>query len=241
QTADRIFPTAARIGDKLGVGRGKRDIAVLLLERLVDLADLERDVLGLAQKLLCALDVLLELLERAMRQARKIAGLIDEHLRLVLEALNLVIDLLQSPGGREDVLRVVARVIDDAAETELRMGRACQHGRKRDGHGERQREGRGPDDLGIGHGRISCVGWVSSRAGAADSGRSARLVRFGISSAAQSTPRSRSHAARKPSRPASVTICAMRVWSDLADTAQSARPTSDRPSSNRRLPLRLWQ
>ena len=123
----------------------------------------------------------------------------------------------------------------------LGMGRACQHGRKRDGHGERQREGRGPDDLGIGHGRISCVGWVSSRAGAADSGRSARLVRLGMRSAAQSTPRSRSHAARKPSRPCSATICAMSVWSDLADAAQSARPTSDRPSSNRRLPLRLWQ
>ena len=141
QTANRIFPTAARVGDKLGVGRRQRDIAVLALERLVDLADLEREILSLPEKLLRALDVLLELLERAMRQARKVAGLIDEHLRLVLEALNLVVDLLQSPRCREDVLRVVARVIDDAAEAELRMGRACQHGRKRDGHGERQREG----------------------------------------------------------------------------------------------------
>src|SRR5690606_4476285 len=91
QTADRVLPPAARIGDKLGVGRRKRDVAILLLERLVDLADLEGEILGLPKKLLGALDVLLELLERRIRQARQIARLIDEHRRLVLEALNLVV------------------------------------------------------------------------------------------------------------------------------------------------------
>jgi len=86
----------------------------LALERLVDLADLEREILGLPEKLLRALDVLLELLERAMRQARKVAGLIDEHLRLVLERGDLVIDLLQRARCREHVLRIVARVISPA-------------------------------------------------------------------------------------------------------------------------------
>src|SRR5690606_3859792 len=214
---------------------------VLLLERLVDLADLEGDVLRLAEKLLRALDVLLELLERAIGQARQIAGLIDEHLRFVLEAGDLVIDLLQRAGGGQHVLGVIARVEDDAAEAELRMGRTCQHGRQRARAGERQREGRGPDDLGIGHGRSSCVGWLSSATATADSGRSARFVRLGIRSAAQSTPRSRSQAARKPSLPCSAWMRSMAAWSDLADAAQSARPTSDRPSSNRRFPLRLWQ
>ncbi|WP_442778299.1 hypothetical protein [Brevundimonas denitrificans] len=46
---------------------------------------------------------MLELLERRMRQARQIAGLIDEHLRLVLEALNLVVDLLQRARGGKQV------------------------------------------------------------------------------------------------------------------------------------------
>src|SRR5690606_21023248 len=72
QAADRVLPTRARIRDKLGVGRRKRDISITLLESLVDLPDLERDVLRLAEKLLRALDVLLERLERGIRQARQI-------------------------------------------------------------------------------------------------------------------------------------------------------------------------
>ncbi len=84
----------------------------MLLERFVDLADLEGDVLCLPEKLLRALDALLELLERGIWQARQIAGLIDEHLRLVLEALDLVVDLLQRARGGKQVLRIVGRVID---------------------------------------------------------------------------------------------------------------------------------
>ena len=52
---------------------------------MVDLADIVGDALRLAEKLLRALDRLLDLVERGLRQAREIARLIDQHLRLVLE------------------------------------------------------------------------------------------------------------------------------------------------------------
>ncbi|GCC47689.1 hypothetical protein chiPu_0032009, partial [Chiloscyllium punctatum] len=74
--------------------------------------DIEGNALRLAQKLLRLLDVLLKLLERGIRQARQILRLIDEALRLILQAGDLVVDLLQRARGREDVLRVVARIED---------------------------------------------------------------------------------------------------------------------------------
>src|SRR5690606_39852307 len=63
QAADRVLPAAAGIGDKLLVGGRERDVAILLLERLVDVLHVEGDALRLAEKLLRALDVLLDLLE----------------------------------------------------------------------------------------------------------------------------------------------------------------------------------
>ncbi len=130
----------------------------LVLECLVDVLDVEGDILRLAQKLLRALHILLQGLERAIRQARQIAGLIDEHGRLILEALNLVVDLLQCARGREDVFGVIGGIEDDAAEAELRMGRTRQHRRKRDGHGERYGQCGSTDETANGntdHGRVS--------------------------------------------------------------------------------------
>ena len=57
----------------------------MLLEHPIDVLDVEGDVLRLAEELLGALDVLLNLLERRVRQVRQILGLVDEALRLVLK------------------------------------------------------------------------------------------------------------------------------------------------------------
>src|SRR3546814_10015256 len=57
----------------------------------------------------CSSDLLLlKRLDRRDRQTGKIAGLVDEAGRLVLDLLDLVVDLLQRPGGGQHVLRVVA-------------------------------------------------------------------------------------------------------------------------------------
>src|SRR3546814_9676279 len=61
-----------------------------------------------------------------------------------------------------------------------------------------------------------------------------RLVRSGMRSAAQATPRALSQAARKPSRPCSARTCSMAAWSVFEEVAQRASATSPRPSSNRR-------
>ena len=93
----------------------------MLLEHPIDVLDVEGDVLRLAEELLGALDVLLNLLERRVRQIRQILGLVDEALRLVLKRADLVIDLLEGPRRRQDVLGVVGRVIDDTAEAGRKM------------------------------------------------------------------------------------------------------------------------
>ena len=80
---------------------------------MIDLLDVEGDVLRLREKLLGALDRLLKLLQRGVRQAREIARLIDQHLRLVLQRGDLVVDLLQRARRGQDILRVVGGVEDD--------------------------------------------------------------------------------------------------------------------------------
>lgn len=98
------------------------------LERLIDFLDVEGDVLRLIQKLLGTLDRLLKLLNRGVRQARQIASLVDQHLCFVLKLGDLLIDLLQGARRCQDILRVVGRIVDDAAKTELRICRGGQHG-----------------------------------------------------------------------------------------------------------------
>src|SRR5690606_18338719 len=175
----------ARIRDQLLIGGRERDLAVLLLECLIDLPDFERDVLRLAQKLLRPLHVLLKLLEGGIWQAGEVAGLIDEHLRFVLKGGDLIVDLLERTRGGQNVLRIIRRVIDDAPEPELGIGWARYDGRKRDRHGERKRHGRPPGETGDGdtdHGLVSFSGAPASAAGSVNSGGSARFVRSGMRS-----------------------------------------------------------
>jgi hypothetical protein len=64
-------------------------------------------------------NLLLQRLDRRDRQTGKISGLVDEAGRLVLDLLDLVVDLLQRPGGGQYVLRVVAGVIRGAPPSRI--------------------------------------------------------------------------------------------------------------------------
>ena len=82
QGADRVLPALLSIGDQRLAGLAGVRGSVGRLERMVDLLDIVGNVLGLAQELLGALDRRLKLLQRGIRQAREIARLVDQHLRL---------------------------------------------------------------------------------------------------------------------------------------------------------------
>ena len=86
---------------------------------MIDLLDVVGDALRLREKLLRALDRGLKLLQRRIWQAREIARLVDQHLRLILQRGDLVVDLLQLARRGQDILRVVVGVEHD---------RLCQTG-----------------------------------------------------------------------------------------------------------------
>src|SRR3546814_6331879 len=70
------------------------------LEGAIDLLHVIGNALRLPQQLLGPSDRLLEFLQRGVGQARQIAGLIDEALRLVLQRGDLVGDLLERARSR---------------------------------------------------------------------------------------------------------------------------------------------
>src|SRR5450756_1263784 len=180
---------------------------------MIDLLHIVGNTLRLVQKLLGALDRRLQLLERGIWQGRKILRLIDQHLRLILQRGDLVIDLLQRTSGGENILRVVIWI----EHHDLRRRRwCCEADCKR---GDTHRRETTDNDHGF-----------SPSAG-----------ETGMMSAAQARPLCFSHAATKPSRPCSERICLIPAWSDLAEAAVKASATSPRPSSNSRLPRRDWQ
>ncbi len=127
-----------------------------------------------SEQLLGLGDRLFELRQRRIGQARQVPGLVDQHGGLVLQALDLVVDLLQLARRRQDVLREIGRIEDDPLRAGRNTGgRERQNSRRR---GERRAKATG------GHREIS---WL-------------RVVSM---SAAQSRPLPRSHAAANPSRP----------------------------------------
>ena len=77
---------------------------------MVDLLDIVGNALCLIEKLLGTLDRGLQLLQRRIWQAREIFGLVNQHLRLILQRRDLIIDLLQRAGGCQHVLRIIVRV-----------------------------------------------------------------------------------------------------------------------------------
>ena len=93
-----------------------------MLERPIDLTDIVGDALGLIEQLLGPRDLLLDRLQGRIRQAGQVPRLVEKHLRLVLQAGDLVVDLLQRAGGLQNILGVVRGVIDHhlRADRELR-------------------------------------------------------------------------------------------------------------------------
>src|SRR6185437_2860819 len=81
--------------------------------------------------------------QRRIGQARQVPALVDENGRLVLQALDLVVDLLQLARRRQQVLREVGGIEDD----ELRAGGGAG-GRKRQ---RRSAGGERRAKSGIGH------------------------------------------------------------------------------------------
>ena len=82
-------------------------------ERAIDLLDVVGDALRLSQQLLGPLDRRLKLLQRRVWQVREISRLIDQHLRLVLQRRDLVVDLLQLARRSQDILGIVVGIEDD--------------------------------------------------------------------------------------------------------------------------------
>src|SRR3546814_10457579 len=109
----------------------------LALERL----HIVSHALGLLDQLLRLADLRLQRLQHSQRQALEVARLIDQRSCLVLELPDLVVDLLQRPRSGQDVLRIVARIVDDAAKLGI-SGRWHQRGR-----GQRQDRGTGGDQV----------------------------------------------------------------------------------------------
>ena len=98
---------------------------------MVDLLDIVGDALRLGQKLLGALDRRLKLLQRRIWQAREILRLIDQHLRLILQRRDLVVDLLQRAGGGEHVLRIIVRIEHDDLRRRRRARESDERARRR--------------------------------------------------------------------------------------------------------------
>ena len=101
-------------------------------DRTLVVRGLPGDALRLREKLLGALHRLLKLLERGVWQAREIAGLIYQHGRFILKLGDLLIDLLERARRRQDVLRIVGRIIDDP----LCGGRRGEDWRQRERRGK---------------------------------------------------------------------------------------------------------
>src|SRR3546814_16620680 len=92
---------------------------------------LKADALGLAHQPVDLLKGLGDFLKLREIDARQVLRLVDQHIRLVLKRLDLIVDLLERAGGSQQVLAVVAGVEDN--------DRLCRRG----GHGKAHEEGPG--------------------------------------------------------------------------------------------------
>src|SRR3546814_1028169 len=101
-----------------------------LVELLVDAGDLESEALGLSHQAIDLLQSLSQRLHLGEIDRGQVLRLVEQASCLILQRLDLVVDLGERPGGRQDVLAVVARV----EHCQLRVGRRTCHGQA---HGER--------------------------------------------------------------------------------------------------------
>lgn len=112
EPGDRGAPTRLRPLDQLAFGGRHRGGAVTPVERLLDLADVVSEGLGLGQKVPRPIHLLLQGLERRIGQARQIPRVVDQAGRFVLERLDLIVDLLERARRLDDALDMAGGVID---------------------------------------------------------------------------------------------------------------------------------
>src|SRR5690606_34223710 len=99
-------PCDALVAGEASVEAVRKQLAIALVE----LIDAEADALRLAHQPVDLLETPLKLSELRKVDAREVPRLVDEHLRLVLERLYLIVDLLERARGGEQVLRVVGGI-----------------------------------------------------------------------------------------------------------------------------------
>ena len=92
--------------------------------RLIQGLHIVGDAIGLFQQGLDLRIVPLDVVEHRRWKLFELLCLIDQHLRLVLQAFDLVLDLLQGAGGGQQVLAVVRRIEDKHLRAH---GRADSH------------------------------------------------------------------------------------------------------------------
>lgn len=125
-TGIKPHPRIANTG--IGAQRRRGVLGEKRLELVVELVDPEIDRLGAAHQPVDLGKLLLESIELGEVDACQVLALVHQHLRLVLELLDLLVDALEGARGRQDVLRIVARV----EYGDLRMGGRCRRNHAHD-------------------------------------------------------------------------------------------------------------
>lgn len=134
QAIERVLPALVRILVHLVAAHGRGVLLrIQLRELLVHVLHLERQPLRLRDELLGVRQVRAQLADHVERQARQVASLVDKHLRLVLELVDLVSDHFHRAHGGQRVLHEVGRIDDDP----LRLRRGGNADQPGDSKGER--------------------------------------------------------------------------------------------------------
>src|SRR3546814_13493243 len=128
---DNLFPyksasylSSVGVTDPLAFRGGQIGAIVALGECCLDVLDMVGDALRRPQQLACLLNLLLQRRQRRNRQAGQVLRLIDQRLRLVIDLPNLLVDRLEASRAGQHILRILTRIVDDAAD--LRARRKCR-------------------------------------------------------------------------------------------------------------------
>src|SRR3990167_5021591 len=134
-------------------------LRVELAEALVELIDAEVDALRLAHELVDLLEALAKLLKLREIDPGEGFALVDQHLRFVLEALDLVIDRGERARGGEQVLRIVRWIEHAELGRDGRRGQRDADTERADGAERESGEARIFADRDTGHGKLLLVFW----------------------------------------------------------------------------------
>ena len=134
-------------------------LRVELAEALVELIDAEVDALRLAHELVDLLEALAKLLKLREIDPGQVLALVDQHLRFVLETLDLVVDLGKRARGGEQVLRIVRWIEHTELGRDGRRGQRDADTERADGAERESGEARIFADRDTGHGKLLLVFW----------------------------------------------------------------------------------